>query len=86
MVARGSRVKNVATAYHRQPCNAIGSATLRGLVHEFTFTWVEENVQLAAERMARREAERMRDEEREEMMADKRDAKKEARKQAQLAQ
>ena len=68
MVARGSRVKNVATAYHRQPCNAIGSATLRGLVHEFTFTWVAENVQLAEERVSRREAEHIRDEEREEMM------------------
>eukprot|EP01043_Picozoa_sp_COSAG02_P026282 COSAG02_NODE_1509_length_12226_cov_6.533850_4_plen_595_part_00 len=86
MVARGNRVKNVATVYHRQPSNAIGSATLRGLVHEFTFTWVKENVQLTEERMARREAERIRDEEREELIADKREAKKEARKQAKLAE
>ena len=86
MVARGDRVKNVATTYHRQPCNAIGSAALRGLVHEFTFTWVEENVQLSEERRARRAAELVREEERNEMMGDKMEAKRDARKQAKLAQ
>ena len=76
----------MATAYHGQPCSAIGSAALRGLVHEFTCTWVEENIRLKEERRARAEATQTRDEERAEMMDDKREAKAEARKQALLAE